>query len=72
VEAKKAKLIWWYIAEVNKDTLVKNGGVHGEAGFAAVFLSYDKALERLTFKDNRSILKRAIDLVGDFTSNSSL
>ncbi|KAJ2903743.1 hypothetical protein MKZ38_009395 [Zalerion maritima] len=72
VEAKKAKLIWWYIAEVDKDALGKSGGIHGESDFVAAFLSCDDALQKLTFEDDRSILKRAINLVADSPGNSSL
>ncbi len=72
MEEKGAKLIWWYIAEVDKDTLGKNGDIHGEADFAAAFLSCDEALRRLTFEDDRSVLKRAVTLVRDSTGSSSL
>ena len=72
VGARKAKLIWWYIAEVDKEALAEKGCVHGEADFAAVFLSCDEALQKLTFEDDRSILRRAVSLVGDSTGKSGL
>ncbi|KAL2218115.1 hypothetical protein M432DRAFT_640223 [Thermoascus aurantiacus ATCC 26904] len=34
-----------------------------EADFRAEFFSYDEALEKLTFRDDREVLKRAIMLV---------
>ncbi|KAH6894401.1 hypothetical protein B0T10DRAFT_480379 [Thelonectria olida] len=55
------KLIWWYIAVL--DGLNGNEGVKGEDQFTARFLSYEEALRRLTYKNDRDVLQRAIDLI---------
>lgn len=67
----KVKLIWWYIAEVDKDKLTRNGRGQGEATFAAALLNRDEALQRLTFEDDRSVLRRALFLVGESSGNDS-
>ncbi|KAF2744332.1 hypothetical protein M011DRAFT_470468 [Sporormia fimetaria CBS 119925] len=56
-----AKLIWWYIAALDKDPATDKS--NGEAEFKAEFFSWDEALARLTFEDDRQILGRAIALV---------
>ncbi|KAF9768892.1 hypothetical protein IL306_013739 [Fusarium sp. DS 682] len=53
------KLIWWFVAVVDEDKPV---GQH-EDEFDLEFLSYDAALEKLTFKDDRELVGRAIELV---------
>lgn len=55
------KIIWWYIAALNEDADI--GRSDGEAEFNAEFFSWKEALERLTFANDRQILKRAIELV---------
>ncbi|KAG9504887.1 hypothetical protein J7337_004866 [Fusarium musae] len=59
VEQGEMKLIWWFVAAVDEE---KPAGPH-EDKFGVEFLSYDAALERLTFKDDRDLVGRAIDLV---------
>ncbi|KAJ5909046.1 hypothetical protein N7495_001728 [Penicillium taxi] len=53
------KLIWWFVAAVNEDEPV---GQH-EHKFEVEFHSYDEVLEKLTFKDDRELVKKAIELV---------
>ncbi|EWG44930.1 hypothetical protein FVEG_05892 [Fusarium verticillioides 7600] len=56
---REMKLIWWFVAVVDEE---RPAGPH-EDKFGVEFLSYDAALERLTFKDDRDLVGRAIDLV---------
>lgn len=63
IEGKSnAKIIWWYIAEAEQDVSAK--GFSGESSFAARFFNYDDALQRLTYNEDRDVL-RAISLVGN-------
>jgi 8-oxo-dGTP pyrophosphatase MutT (NUDIX family) len=55
------KIIWWCIAALDKDPTT--GESNGEAEFKAQFFSGNEALERLTFENDRQILRRAIELV---------
>ncbi|KPM36135.1 hypothetical protein AK830_g10453 [Neonectria ditissima] len=59
-EGQNVKLIWWFIAEVDS---VGAESVEGEEEFTAHFFGYEEALQRLTFKGDRDVLQRAIDLV---------
>ena len=64
IEGKSnVKIIWWYIAEVEQDVSAK--GFRGESSFAARFFNYDDALQRLTYNEDRDVLRRAISLVGN-------
>ena len=54
------KLIWWFVASVNEELPV---GLHEKDKFEVEFHNYDEVLRRLTFKDDREIVKKAIDLV---------
>lgn len=56
------KLIWWYIAVLDKDTPVAMPA--GEADFEAEFFLFDEALQKLSFQKDREVLERAISLVG--------
>ncbi|DAA79676.1 TPA_exp: Uncharacterized protein A8136_0449 [Trichophyton benhamiae CBS 112371] len=53
------KLIWWYIAELEKGVRKMDG----ETGFTAQFFSCDEAIQRLTFRDDRDVLAKAVSLV---------
>ncbi|RMZ73618.1 NUDIX domain-containing [Pyrenophora seminiperda CCB06] len=55
------KLIWWYIATLDNDSASDRS--NGEAGFKAEFFSWDEALERLNFEDDRRVLGRAVELM---------
>ena len=58
-ERGEIKLIWWFVAAVIEGEPV---GQH-EDKFEVEFHSYNTALERLTFLDDRGIVKKAIGLV---------
>ncbi|RGP63998.1 hypothetical protein FLONG3_9697 [Fusarium longipes] len=53
------KIIWWFVAAVDEE---KPAGRH-EDKFDVEFLSYEAALERLTFKNDRDLVGKAIKLV---------
>jgi 8-oxo-dGTP pyrophosphatase MutT (NUDIX family) len=57
----QVKLIWWFVAAVNEDVPQKDT-LEGER-FAAEFYSYDAVLEKLTFRMDREMVKKAIELV---------
>ncbi|KAJ0322486.1 hypothetical protein COL5a_008716 [Colletotrichum fioriniae] len=52
------KLIWWYVATLKEGEGSEVGG--GEAQFSASFFSLDEAVQRLTFEDDRNVLRKAI------------
>lgn len=54
------KIIWWYIAVLDKDSLPSGGG---EEQFAPAFFPLQQALEKLSFPNDRMVLQRAIDIV---------
>jgi hypothetical protein len=56
------KLIWWYIAVLDKDAPVAMPA--GEADFEAKFFPFDEAVQKLSFQNDRDILERAISLIG--------
>ncbi|KAI1080136.1 NUDIX domain-containing protein [Whalleya microplaca] len=58
-EGKGAKLVWWFIAE-----LVGIVG-EGESQFEAHFIRYDEAIEKLTYKKDREILEKAVEVIED-------
>ncbi|KAJ0168426.1 hypothetical protein CTA2_6266 [Colletotrichum tanaceti] len=68
------KLIWWYVATVEgrPDWKDEEEGVTagGEAQFIAKFFVCDEAVEKLTFENDRKVLRKAIDLVRKTTSES--
>lgn len=59
------KLIWWFIAAVEKEPPVVEPKDRGEDSLKSspVFCSYIDALERLTFQMDRDMIKGAINLV---------
>ncbi|KAI1455524.1 NUDIX domain-containing protein [Annulohypoxylon moriforme] len=54
---KGVKLVWWFIADV--DGIVGEG----EVQFKPEFVRCDKAVEKLTYKKDREVLTRALELV---------
>ncbi|RYP68801.1 hypothetical protein DL771_006419 [Monosporascus sp. 5C6A] len=54
------KLIWWFVGAVNEGEQV---GQYEKDKFKVEFHSYDEALRKLTFNDDRKVVKKAIDLV---------
>jgi hypothetical protein len=55
------KVIWWYIAEV--DAGARETPLLGEFGFRAEWFACEEALGKLTFKTDREVLRKAIELV---------
>ncbi|KAF6838304.1 NUDIX domain-containing protein [Colletotrichum musicola] len=55
------KLIWWYVATLENGAATD--GDAGEAQFEASFFSCEEAVEKLTFGNDRDILRKAISLV---------
>ncbi|KAL4999219.1 NUDIX hydrolase domain-like protein [Aspergillus recurvatus] len=55
------KLIWWYITAIDEGP--SGSTPSADRDFRAEFFTYDEALQRLTFQDDRNILARAITLV---------
>ncbi|KAF3479565.1 uncharacterized protein GIQ15_06541 [Arthroderma uncinatum] len=51
-----AKLIWWYIAVAAGD------GPAAEADYTADFFTLNEAIQKLTFRSDREVLERAIQL----------
>lgn len=62
---KEVKLIWWFIGEVDEE--LGGGqrleGVQGEDMFELGWFGYEAALEKLTFQDDREVVRRAIEIV---------
>ncbi|KAI7970291.1 hypothetical protein EIK77_000293 [Talaromyces pinophilus] len=56
------KLIWWYIAVLDKEAPVVMPA--GEADSEAGFFSMDEAVQKPSFQNDRDVLERAISLVG--------
>jgi 8-oxo-dGTP pyrophosphatase MutT (NUDIX family) len=56
------KLIWWYVAAVEEGVEVARDAVDEER-YAVEFYSYADVLEKLTFQNDRELVKLAIDLV---------
>jgi 8-oxo-dGTP pyrophosphatase MutT (NUDIX family) len=58
------KLIWWYVAAVEEGVEVARDAVDEER-YAVEFYSYADVVEKLTFQNDRELVKLAIDLVND-------
>lgn len=56
------KLIWWFVAAVNEKEALRQ---HEKHKFEVEFHSYDEVLQKLTFEDDRELVKQAIHLVND-------
>ncbi|KAH7175604.1 hypothetical protein EDB81DRAFT_13196 [Dactylonectria macrodidyma] len=54
------KLIWWFIAEVDS---AEFRPANSEDQFTSHFMDCEEAVQRLTFKDDRDVLQRAISIV---------
>lgn len=59
VGEKNLKLIWWFIAAINEDEEEKPC----EDGYDSILVGYKEALENLTFREDRDIVERAIQIV---------
>ncbi|KAK4039694.1 hypothetical protein C8A01DRAFT_16352 [Parachaetomium inaequale] len=56
---EEIKLIWWFVAAVNEDEPV---GHHEKDKFEVEFHSYATVVEKLTFEDDRKLVRKAIEL----------
>ncbi|KAF2151750.1 hypothetical protein K461DRAFT_268881 [Myriangium duriaei CBS 260.36] len=54
------KLVWWFVAAVNDG---RPFGRHEDDKFDVEFCSYADAVQKLTFKDDREVVLKAIHLV---------
>ncbi|KAI1118477.1 hypothetical protein F5Y14DRAFT_398566 [Nemania sp. NC0429] len=54
------KLTWWYVAAVNED---EPTGRHEAHTFGVELLDFEDAVQKLTFRDNRELVRKAIELV---------
>lgn len=61
VKQSSVKVIFWYLAEVDKDTTVDPP--RGEVEFDVKFFSLEEAKGKLTFEDDRKILEKALHLL---------
>ncbi|VUC20064.1 unnamed protein product [Clonostachys rosea] len=57
----EVKLIWWYVAAV--DETVSPVKSAEKERYAAEFFSYSDVLEKLTFRTDREMVKKAIEVV---------
>ncbi|KAI9933907.1 hypothetical protein ASPWEDRAFT_35880 [Aspergillus wentii DTO 134E9] len=57
------KIIWWYVAALDEGVVPESGGSGGEEEFTAEFFPLEEAVERLSFRNDRDVLQRAISLV---------
>ncbi|KAG8529857.1 uncharacterized protein KY384_005338 [Bacidia gigantensis] len=57
------KLIWWFIAVVDEDKAPEGERGPGEEKFSVEFYGFDEAVEKLTFKMDRELVQRAINIV---------
>jgi 8-oxo-dGTP pyrophosphatase MutT (NUDIX family) len=58
------KLIWWFVATIDEDTPIERS-LDDRRRYSVKFYSYTEVLEKLTFQNDRDIVKRAIDLVSN-------
>lgn len=59
---KDVKFIWWYIAALDHQSSVLRTG-SGEEEFTPAFFPLEQALEKLSFTNDRMVLRRAIELI---------
>lgn len=60
------KLIWWFVAVIDGETDGNGSSVPvgaGESGFRAEFFTFEEAVGKLSFRNDREVLERAIALV---------
>ncbi|KJK62711.1 Ap6Ahydrolase [Aspergillus parasiticus SU-1] len=56
------KIIWWYIAALDEGVVAGSAG-KAEEEFTARFFPLGEAVEKLSFRDDRAVLQKAIALV---------
>jgi 8-oxo-dGTP pyrophosphatase MutT (NUDIX family) len=59
---RNQKLIWWYIASVDEQTMLDRVPP-GDAEFQATFFPYAIAIDKLTYEFDKEIVRKAIELV---------
>ncbi|KAJ5718225.1 hypothetical protein N7488_003871 [Penicillium malachiteum] len=60
---KDMKIIWWFIAALDEE--VVPGSTIGEEQFTPEFFPLQQALEKLSFQNDRDVLRKAISLVNN-------
>jgi len=63
-EARGTKMIWWYVTRAI-DTTRSEGTQTETEDFHSEFIAAEKAIEQLTFQDDRDIATKALSLVID-------
>lgn len=63
-EAKGTKIIWWYLTRVINETRFEGTQTETE-DFHSEFITAEKAVDQLTFQDDREVANRALRLVLD-------
>jgi len=56
------KLIWWYIAKVDENIKMMGKSIV-DSHFESLFVSYGEAVSLLSYKEDRDLVERAIELV---------
>ncbi|KAJ5106219.1 hypothetical protein N7456_002894 [Penicillium angulare] len=59
---KDVKIIWWFIAALDEGVVPGSGG-DAEEQFTPEFFPLEEALEKLSFQNDRDVLKKAVSLV---------
>ena len=59
---RKRKLIWWYVAKVD-ETMQQEKRSDVDLDLEPVFVSYEGAVNMLTYKGDRELVERAMELV---------
>lgn len=58
---RRLKLIWWFVGEIPGVVLPERGPL--EPTFEPILVAYDEAVRLLTFKDDKELVQKAIDIV---------
>ncbi|KAH0838565.1 NUDIX hydrolase domain-like protein [Lanmaoa asiatica] len=61
-EARGTKIIWWYLTRAIDETQFKGTQTETE-DFQSEFITAEKAVEQLTFQDDREVASKALELV---------
>src|SRR5271155_1732678 len=59
---RKRKLIWWYVAKVDENMQQEKTSTV-DLDLEPVFVSYERAVNMLTYKGDRELVERAMELV---------
>ncbi|KAL6713755.1 hypothetical protein ACLMJK_008247 [Lecanora helva] len=66
VAERNLKLIWWYIAAIRKNEEMRPS----EDRYDRVLVGYEEAMGKLTFREDREILEKAIHIMQTSTSQA--